>query len=216
MRGARDGGRGPTFVVRTPADARRLPWRNGRGVTEELAIGPADASFERDDWAWRISRAAVVEDGPFSLFPGVDRVLVLTEGAGLALRHGSDGATVRLTPLVAHAFPGDVATVASCLAGPVRDLNVMTRRGRVRVRVAVVRTAPDGAHVDLAPGDVVVHAVAGPVAVLVGGPASRRVTLEAGDTLVGAGLAAATSLGLRGSAEGVAVVASIAPVAAGA
>ena len=33
------------FVHLTPADARRVPWRNGRGVTEEVAIGPAGATM---------------------------------------------------------------------------------------------------------------------------------------------------------------------------
>lgn len=200
-----------SFVHRTLADARRLPWRNGRGVTEELALGPAGAAFERDDWAWRLSRAAVVEDGPFSAFPGVDRVLVLTDGAGLLLRHGADGVPVRLPPLVAHAFPGDVPTRASRLGGPVRDLNVMTRRGRVRARVEVVRTGPDGSRAAVAAGDVVVHAVAGPVAVRVERPSPATWTLESGDTLVGTGLSASTEVVLRGPAGRVAVVASIGP-----
>ncbi len=49
----------------TAADYTRQPWKNGRGTTTELW------RQDRDGALWvRLSRAAVVEDGPFSLFPG--------------------------------------------------------------------------------------------------------------------------------------------------
>src|SRR5258708_2763617 len=54
----------------TPADARRVPWKNGRGVTDELALWPPGASFERGDFDWRIACAGVDAAGPFSAFPG--------------------------------------------------------------------------------------------------------------------------------------------------
>lgn len=197
-----------SFLLRTPSDARRLPWRNGRGVTEELAIGPAGATFERDDWDWRLSRAAVVEDGPFSVLPGVDRVLVLTEGAGLVLRHGADGTPTRLVPLVAHAFAGDAPTQAALVAGPVRDLNVMTRRGRAMASVEVVRAAAGAVPRVVPAGDLLVHAVAGTVGVAVAGVATRW-ALAPGCTLVATGRVEATSLALDGAPEAVAVVVSL-------
>src|SRR5687767_10413887 len=33
-----------------PADARLVPWKNGRGVTRELALWPEGASLERGDF----------------------------------------------------------------------------------------------------------------------------------------------------------------------
>ncbi len=74
------------IVRQTPADSRRVPWRNGRGVTEEIAIWPGGASFENGDFDGRISKAGVTEPGPFSEFLGFDRVLVVTSGAGLTSR----------------------------------------------------------------------------------------------------------------------------------
>ncbi|MBM7325185.1 HutD family protein, partial [Agrobacterium sp. S2] len=48
-----------------------MPWKNGGGVTTEIIVHPAKASMA--DFDWRISMANVAQDGPFSIFPGVDR-----------------------------------------------------------------------------------------------------------------------------------------------
>ncbi len=180
-----------SFVHLTPADARRVPWRNGRGVTEEVALGPAGARFEAGDFAWRVSRAGVVEDGPFSAFPGIDRVLVVTEGAGLRLTHGGAPA-VTLAPRVAHRFRGDEPTSAALVGGPVRDFNVLTRRG-VCVADVEVRAAGDGGDVAFGPGVALVHAVGGEVEV--SGPGAT-VRLRPGESLCAADLRAPTRRGV--------------------
>lgn len=197
------------FVHLTPADARRVPWRNGRGVTEELAIGPAGATFEAGDFAWRVARAGVVEDGPFSAFQGFDRVLVVTEGAGLRLVHG-DAPAVTLAPRVAHRFRGDEGTSAALVAGPVRDLNVLARRGVCVADVEVV-AAGRAAQVTFAPGIALVHAVGG--AVVVAG-AGGSVRLAAGDTLCAADLRVATTVSVNAADGACAVVVRVAWTAA--
>ena len=53
-----------------------MPWKNGGGVTSELARSP-----QADEFDWRLSVAEVATDGPFSQFPGIDRLLVLLSGA---------------------------------------------------------------------------------------------------------------------------------------
>jgi environmental stress-induced protein Ves len=117
------------------ADHRTMPWKNGGGSTTEIAVAPAGASI--DDFDWRVSTATVAADGPFSLFPGVDRVLALLEGAGLDL----DGADplrgpVRLDPHSAPVtFGADLPVAARLHRGPITDLNVMTRRGRFAARI---------------------------------------------------------------------------------
>ncbi len=104
------------------------PWKNGGGVTREIAASPPGAGF--DDFRWRVSMAEVRSDGPFSAFPGVDRVLAVLEGR-LAL-FVAGGKSFDLSPdSPPAAFPGDAATAGRVLEGPVLDLNVMTRRGAV-------------------------------------------------------------------------------------
>lgn len=118
-----------------PEDARRVPWKNGRGVTEELALWPAGASFERGDFDARISLSSVQEPGPFSPFPGFDRLLVVTRGPGLRLVHGGDVPPADVVRFRPHAFEGEWPTRAELPHGPVDDFNVIVRRGRLRVDV---------------------------------------------------------------------------------
>jgi environmental stress-induced protein Ves len=117
------------------AERLATPWKNGGGVTREVAAWPPGAGFE--DFHWRVSMAEVLADGPFSVFPGVDRILAVLEGR-LALE--IDGARLELDGATAPAvFPGDVPTAGRLLAGPVVDLNVMVRRGAVRAKSELLR-----------------------------------------------------------------------------
>ena len=110
---------------------RRQPWKNGGGETIEIAVSPAGAGI--DDFDWRVSMARVEEDGPFSVFAEIDRTLTVLEGEGLELTlEGQAPVRIEAAP---YAFPGDVATQAKLLDGPILDLNVMTRRVRLTHRV---------------------------------------------------------------------------------
>lgn len=117
-------------------DLVRVPWKNGGGTTAELAAFPEGANF--DNFEWRISMADVASDGPFSPFPGIDRTLVVLEGSGIELDVA--GTLHRLNPLSPSlSFSGDEITVGRLLSGPIRDLNVMTRRGRFAHAVRIVQ-----------------------------------------------------------------------------
>ncbi|UUY10272.1 HutD family protein [Pseudomonas sp. J452] len=109
--------------------ARQMPWKNGGGITCELAIAPAGAGLE--DFAWRISCAQIASGGPFSRFAGVDRSLALLEGAGLDLRLNGQPRQLRPgdPPLI---FAGEDEVSAELLDGPVGDFNLMTRRSAWR------------------------------------------------------------------------------------
>ena len=115
------------------SDRVASPWRNRGGVTREIAAHPAGAP----DFDWRISVADVSAHGPFSVYPGIDRVITMLEGAAMDLTVGTD--RVRLTPLQPYAFAGEAAVDCTLPDGPTRDFNVMTRRGRVRAEVRVHR-----------------------------------------------------------------------------
>ena len=119
------------------AEQRRVRWKNGAGWTTELVVRPEEGAFD-----WRISVAEVEVDSEFSRFPAIDRTILVLEGAGFDLWvEGEPPAQLRAGG-PPHAFSGDRA--ARCVvAGPSRDFNVMTRRGRVRH--AVTREAGEGA-----------------------------------------------------------------------
>jgi environmental stress-induced protein Ves len=113
------------------------PWRNGGGSTYEIASEPADSGL--DDFDWRVSIAAVGTAGPFSTFDGVDRVLVLVDGTSMQLT--VDGVRRDLRSLDVLHFPGESVTTCEIPDGPTRDLNVMTRRGRVSATVELLDVA---------------------------------------------------------------------------
>ncbi|HYM29437.1 MAG TPA: HutD family protein [Steroidobacteraceae bacterium] len=116
-----------------PAAARAAqPWKNGGGITREVAAHPPGSDL--DSFAWRVSLAEVNAGGPFSQFAGVDRRMAVLAGtleftlAGQALQR----LTAESEPV---AFAGDAAAAAAPGGGTVTDLNVMTRRGRFESRL---------------------------------------------------------------------------------
>ena len=107
-----------------------MPWANGRGVTVEMLLVEAAGGL-----LWRLSRASVVESGPFSLFAGLERNLTVISGPGVDLV----GEAVKLTalPLLPVDFPGDVPLSAENVTAPSDDFNVMTARSLPRPEVLV-------------------------------------------------------------------------------
>lgn len=122
--------------LKAASDFRRMPWKNGRGETIEIARYPEGADL--DSFDWRISMASVVEDGPFSRFPGIDRSLAVLSGTGLALH--VEGQEERVLSIGSEplAFPADIPTSSRLVQDPITDLNLMTRRNRYTHRMAQV------------------------------------------------------------------------------
>ncbi|WP_251022698.1 HutD family protein [Streptomyces sp. ISL-10] len=156
-----------------------VPWKNGGGVTREIAASPEGAPMDAFDW--RISLAEVADDGPFSAFPAVDRTLTVVEGRGMELTVGGERLVVdeRFVP---RDFPGDRATEGRLLGGPVVNFNVMHNRDRAVVMTSVVR----GRLPVVVPDRSVVVAVAlrGTTVLEAMSPGAGRVTLERYDAAV--------------------------------
>ena len=126
----------PNIKILRPDDYREMTWKNGKGITVEIAISPDAATV--DDFDWRISMATVSEDGPFSSFPGIDRTLSVLDGKGLEL-FVEGQAPARLTiDTPPHAFAADKPTHARLIDGKLTDFNVMTRRGQCSHSVEMI------------------------------------------------------------------------------
>jgi environmental stress-induced protein Ves len=120
-------------------DLTATPWKNGGGVTRELACYPAGATM--DDFIWRVSIAEVAQSGPFSRFAGVDRAIALLDGDGMRLQfaHGAHhDLTARLAPF---AFRGEDNVHAQLIGTPSRDFNLMLRRGAAQGTLDVHRAS---------------------------------------------------------------------------
>lgn len=116
----------PAGPVVDPAAVAPEPWRNGGGTTRTLWSEPGRG----DDFAWRVSLADIAADGRFSVFPGVDRVLLGVSGSQVTLLIADR--TVRVRPRQPVAFDGGSRVVVRRGPGsrrrPSRVLNMMTAR----------------------------------------------------------------------------------------
>jgi environmental stress-induced protein Ves len=122
----------------------QTPWKNGGGVTREIAASPTGADLAGFDW--RVSMATVASGGPFSTFPGVDRLMLVLEGALRLDIAGGEPLTLDAASAAAE-FPGDAEVTAAAPAAPVIDVNVMVRRGRFTASLERRRVAGAGAAV---------------------------------------------------------------------
>jgi len=121
-------------------DIATLPatrWKNGGGDTREIAVWPPGAGI--DNFGWRASVATIGEDGAFSVFPGMDRHIMLLAGIGVHLQ--GEAIDHRLdTRWQPFAFSGDDALTCTLLEPGTSstDFNIMTRRGQWRAEVQVL------------------------------------------------------------------------------
>lgn len=123
-------------------DVQATPWRNGGGMTRELAICPTQG-----EWHWRMSVAEVGSSGPFSRFDGITRWFAVLAGAGVVLnvRTPSDDDELgscehRLTMADAPlCFDGGAATDCRLINGPTQDFNLMVRDASLPARMLRVR-----------------------------------------------------------------------------
>jgi uncharacterized protein len=116
-------------------DVAPAPWRNGGGVTRELAV-----SAGKGEWHWRMSVAEVDASGPFSCFEGVDRWFVVLEGTGVQL--DVQGQTLRLKHNSApFYFDGGATTYCTLLEGRTQDFNLMVRRSLAPARMLRINSS---------------------------------------------------------------------------
>ncbi|MBT2532681.1 HutD family protein [Arthrobacter sp. ISL-48] len=126
------------------AELRPQPWRNGGGVTRELASHPKAASAQDGAWDWRVSIADITKAGDFSAFPGMERVLTVIDGELLLLT--VDGAEHPLEKYRPFRFPGEARTHGALPTGDIRDLNVITRAGSFKGYTSIIELSKKRAH----------------------------------------------------------------------
>ncbi|MBU2970050.1 HutD family protein [Pseudoalteromonas sp. C2R02] len=119
--------------IKTPAQFKNVPWKNGKGTTTELAINEG-GTLECFDW--RMSIASVAEDGLFSNFAGYTRNLTLIAGNGIDLHHYYNDVSVThslKSILDVSIFDGASATSGELHKGEILDFNVIVRTDKFSV-----------------------------------------------------------------------------------
>lgn len=126
------------------AELRSEPWRNGGGVTRELASHPKAASAQDGAWDWRVSIADLTKAGDFSAFPGMERVLTVVDGELLLLT--VDGAEHPLEKYRPFRFSGEAAAHGALPTGDIRNLNVITRADSFKGFTSIIELSKKRAH----------------------------------------------------------------------
>ena len=128
-------------VVRLdPKAYRRTPWKNGGGVTvdvaDDYAAGAAPGSWS--GMLWRLGHTRILAPGPFSDLAGFDRILTVIGGRGLVLQiEGGTALDVR-EPFRPVRFRGEDRIVSRLEAGPVTVLNLMADRTKYAIDVLIL------------------------------------------------------------------------------
>lgn len=138
------------------ADLPSAPWGKNNGRVKEVASGNG----------WRLSLATVEKPGPFTPFPGRDRITVPVEGELLVLT--VDGTEHGMEKFRPFRYSGDSATDAALPTGPVTVLNTVVDRTTTGASVMVAelskknpQTIGEGQFVVLLHGNAAVTAADG-------------------------------------------------------
>lgn len=114
---------------------KKMPWKNGLGVTEEIAIDPPTAQLQNADFLWRLSCAKITAPNSFSNFKNYDRLLAVWEGAGLELNQK------KLAPLEILQFRGEEEILCVPLSDEVFDLGLIFRRQEIKAQMNLITCA---------------------------------------------------------------------------
>jgi environmental stress-induced protein Ves len=113
-----------------PAVYRRTPWKNGGGITIDIADAYAPGA-QPGGWSgmlWRLGRTQIVEPGPFSDLTGYDRILTVIGGRGLVLEIAGGAALDVREPFRPVRFAGEDRITSRLEDGPVAVFNLMSDR----------------------------------------------------------------------------------------
>lgn len=121
------------------SDFKTMPWKNGGGNTTEIFRMPI---ISDNNFLFRLSRAEVLTDGPFSIFPNIDRILILIEGAGVHLT-GEKREVVLNKNFIPLSFRGEEAFSCSLINGACIDFNIMTDRNFANSTISVLHPTAD-------------------------------------------------------------------------
>lgn len=166
-------------ILLTPEDYRSTPWKNGGGVSLDIASahepGAAPESF--DGMLWRFGRTSILQPGPFSDLAGFERLQLVLNGSGLVLQT-PDGEIDLREALQPVRYDGGLPVTTRLENGPVEVINLIADREQCDIDMRVLK-AGNGA-VALPAGASILYTPDAPSAVRAGG---RRFELATGHAL---------------------------------
>jgi hypothetical protein len=128
----------PAFTFLDPANYRRTPWKNGGGVTIDIAgaYRPGADPAGWDGMIWRFGRTRIERPGPFSDLSGYDRILAVVDGRGLVLHPAGRAPLDAREPFAPVRFPGEWKIASELTQGPVGVVNLIADRASCAIDLA--------------------------------------------------------------------------------
>jgi environmental stress-induced protein Ves len=190
-----------SFTPLAPESFRRTPWKNGGGVTIDIA----DAYRERavpgswEGMIWRFGRTSIVAPGPFSDLSGYERLQLVIAGSGLVLETPAGAIDLR-RPFKPVRYDGGTPIVSRLENGPVEVVNLIADRALYEIDL-IVATTGENAVLSAAS-----HVIYAPENAFTGSCDGKPVRIEPGHALL---IEARITVSLKAE-TGLAVVATIA------
>jgi environmental stress-induced protein Ves len=110
-----------------------MPWKNGKGVTRGIAKSSGDNGL-----IWRLSSTKITQDGPFSSFPNLSRVLIVTNGVGIRLIDSNTDARMLASLHKPTTFSGNQPIEAQLIKGPIQNFNVIYHPTKTKSSVYIL------------------------------------------------------------------------------
>ncbi|POR46812.1 HutD/Ves family protein [Bosea psychrotolerans] len=187
-----------------PSEAfRRTPWKNGGGVTIDIADayreGATPGSW--DGMIWRFGRTSIVAPGPFSDLTGYERLQLVIAGSGLVLETPAGEIDLR-SPFKPARYDGGTPIISRLENGPVEVVNLIADRALCEIDLIVAMAGQNaalsaGTHVIYAPENAFTGSCDGkPVRIAPGQALSVKVRIAVSLEAV-TGLAVVATIALR-------------------
>ena len=187
----------PVLKPLSPETFRSKPWKNGGGVTVDIADAcqPGADPSGWEGMVWRLGRTAIVQPGPFSDLTGYERLQAVIVGSGLVLE-GASGEIDLRRAFEPVRYDGGLPLVSRLENGPVEVVNLIVDRAlcsadMVAPVVGGAMALTGGIHILYAPGEAVTAHCDGAEVTVPGGHALRidaeseiTLTVEAGQALL--------------------------------
>ncbi len=169
-------------VILRKNERQKMPWKNGQGLTSEIAVYPDDSNISENSFLWRLSSAEIATEGSFSSFPGYERYLALVKGDALQLNFEPSKRKVLLQLGKVCRFSGSDSVSSVLSKGPIEDLNLIYEESRVKTvfESIVLKSKPRSFEMSGTVG--FVYCVEGAVSVLVF-PGEKKFQIPEGDSL---------------------------------
>jgi environmental stress-induced protein Ves len=192
-----------TLTALPPEGFRRTPWKNGGGITIDIADAyrPGATAGGWEGMIWRFGRTAITTPAPFSDLTGFERMQMVVVGSGLVLETPDGEIDVR-TPFSPVRYDGGTPIVSRLENGPVEVVNLIADRDLCEIDLKATQAA---ASLSLGPGTHILYAAQALVEAMIGSKAIRldighAVRIDARDALtltVSDGMAIIASIRLR-------------------